>query len=175
MTHPTDNSLLSGLRSSGLSRREVGRAAAICLIVGIIALWVLFVTGCGPSERNTGTEKGTAPTSPLTFDEAENIAKFAALMVGGTWSHIQPTGSMEPLINSRSVVVYRPYDGNLASGMIVAFDRDRNGTLTLHTVTHVRGDHFIATGIANDRSDGWQPRSAIQHVLVGIIYAGGES
>jgi hypothetical protein len=158
-----------------MTRAAKQRAAAWTVAFLATVVVASLLLGCGPSERNTGHEKGTAPTSPLTFAEAENIAKFAALMVGGTWSRIQPTGSMEPLINSRSVVVYRSYDGTLAPGMIVAFDRDHNGTLTLHAVTHVRGDHFIATGIANDRSDGWQPRSAIRHVLVGIIYAGGES
>jgi hypothetical protein len=158
-----------------MTRADKQRAAAWTVAFLATVVVASLLLGCGPSERNTGIEKGTAPTSPLTFAEAEQLASIAALSVGGTWSRIATTGSMEPVLNSNSVVIYRPYDGRLAVGNVVVFYRDADAPRVIHKVAALDATHFVGDGVSNSRYDGWQPRANIIEVMVGVIYAGGES
>jgi hypothetical protein len=152
-------------------RRELLKAAAVCALVGIVALWVLFVTGCDPVNRNTGVEKKLAPTSNLTREQAANAAAFIALSHGSTYSAIAPTGSMEPIVDSRSFVVMAPHKGKLRVGMVVGFYRDPAAPRVLHRVVKVNATHFIPDGITNQHSDGWIPRENIYGELIAVIYA----
>jgi hypothetical protein len=135
-----------------------------------LAAAFLTLATCAPSQRNTGHERGTTPLSPLAQAEAQSLAAITAAHASGTWSAIAPTGSMEPILGSNAVAIYRPYDGRLKVGMVVVFWRDNDAPRVLHTVTALTPTHFMASGISNQHGDGWHPRSNISDVLVGVIY-----
>jgi hypothetical protein len=151
-------------------RRTLLKASLACFIVAIVALWVLFVTGCGPVIRNTGEEQGSAPTSSLTRAEAKVIAGIICISRPGLhWSEIQPTGSMEPTLNSYTIAVYEPCDGSdIKPHQIVVFRGQKN--FILHRVAKVNATHFIGDGVSNRSYDGWIDRNLIVGRLVMPIY-----
>lgn len=155
------------------ARRQIGTVLAIAVALGI----VLFFAGCGPSERNTGTEQGSAPISPLTRAEAWQAAQASAAAIGphAYVLGISDTGSMEPLINSYSYVVLVPSDGSdLHPGEVVLYYHSAEHPRTLHKASSaINATHFIPDGIANSRYDGWQPRANIRAKLVSTVYFGG--
>jgi hypothetical protein len=153
-------------------RQSLLKLSLTFFAVGVIALWVLVAnSGCGPVVRNTGIEKKLAPTSNFSREQAANTAAFIALTNGGTYSAIAPTGSMEPIVDSRSFVVMAPHKGNLRVGMVVGFYRDPAAPRVLHRVVKVNDTHFIPNGITNQNSDGWIPRENIYGELIAIVYA----
>ena len=141
----------------------------------IIATSLLLFTGCGPSERNTGLEKQTAISSPLTFDEGVALAKVmveANRDKGWSWAMVSDTGSMEPVLNSSTVVVLMPSDGaDVQVRDVVTYVR--GSAEIIHEVAAANATHFIPDGVANERNDGWVPRSAITRVAVSTIYTRG--
>ena len=154
-----------------MMRADLFRAAVVCLIVAGVSLWLLLVTGCGPVVRNTGVEKGAAPTSNLTRDQAIGAAHVMCVLDPSLqWSEVQPTGSMEPLINSHSIIVWEPSDGSdLRLHQIVIF---RSGAdYVLHRVVALNATHVTTDGVSNRTSDGWQPRDSVVGRLVAVIYA----
>jgi uncharacterized protein YceK len=154
-----------------MNRTDLLKGAFTFLLIALIALWALFVTGCGPVIRNTGTEKGVAPTSSLTRADAESLAELIChLRPGLTWSQIAPTGSMEPLLNSHALVITEPTDGSdLRLGQWVVFDRG-DSPRVLHRVAMLNATHFIASGTSNRHSDGWLPRDRVHSRVVATLY-----
>lgn len=142
----------------------------LCILVGIL------IAGCGGgSERNTGLEKGDAPKGPFTYAEAQTHARSWAMAIpSGQYSAVMPTGSMEPLIDSSVIPIYVKSDGSdIANGMIVVYLRS-DGVRVLHKVAALNDTHFIPDGIANSRYDGWVERSAVRHIVAGMIYTRGQ-
>ncbi|GEM_PF-2578395 len=151
------------------------RACIVSLFVTCVLLWLMLITGCGKgdSERNTGLEKGRAPKGAVTYEQGFAIAReWAGAIPGGSFGSVNPTGSMEPLIDSSVIPIYAPADGRiLVVGQIVVSARD--GKRILHQVAAINDTHFISVGISNARYDGWVPRSTVTQILVGQIYTKG--
>ena len=153
-----------------MKRADCLRACWVCLIITTGLLWLIVATGCGKSQRNTGKEKGVAPTSNLTRSEAISAAQFMCILLPRLqWSEVQRTGSMEPLINSYSIIVWEPSDGSdLALNQLVLFLSA--GERVLHKVVALNATHLITDGGSNSRSDGWKPRDLVLGRLVSVIY-----
>lgn len=130
--------------------------------------------GCGPSERNTGVEKGDrAPKSSLTYEEGLQHASVAALYNGWLYGRISNTGSMEPQLDSGCIGLYEECDGSdIKVGQVVVFVREDKHVL--HKVLEVNNYAFIAGGVANSTNDGWIPRNSVVRRLVGVIYTEGQ-
>jgi hypothetical protein len=165
--------LPSGPSCSKMDRGAKQRAAlwVVAFLATVVAA-SLFL-GCNDtkaSSRNTGKEKRTSPHSDLSVKEAEGVALLGAVMVNGFWGPISDTGSMEPLLGSNALTVFKPYTGTLEKGMIVSYKHPLFNQNILHKVVAVNATHFIPQGIANPHSDGWQPRSSIEGVLIAIVY-----
>lgn len=143
------------------------------MITALVIAGVLLAFGCGP-EKPQG-ERGTAPTSATGYDVALSAAHTLAAHLGPHYFvlTIAPTGSMEPLINSRSIVIMERTDGSdIRPGQIVSFYHSPELPNVFHQVSSaINETAFIPNGVANSRYDGWQPRSAIKGRLVATLYA----
>ena len=132
----------------------------------VAAALLLLATACGPREQ-VGPP---APSSSLTKEQALRAANLASITVGSpTIGTFAGTGSMLPLLDSRTVAVWEPVtpDTRLHPGDIVAFER--SGHSIAHTVTAVEGQHVRTRGVNNDSSDsGWQ-RPTLR--LVALVYS----
>lgn len=147
------------------------RFAVVCALVGVLALLMLLV-GCGP-RSNTGEEQGLAPRSPITYEQGRAFAFSLASMTGGRYSMIAPTGSMEPILDSSSLVVFVPAGGvEIKAGMVVSYSRQGQNNV-LHRVLAVTDTHFIPAGVANMRNDGRIEKDRIERIMVGVIYTEG--
>lgn len=147
------------------------RLAVVCALVGVLALLLLLV-GCGP-KSNTGTEQGLAPRSPITYEQGRAYAAALAGITGGSYSMISPTGSMEPILDSSSLVVFVPAaDFEIKPGMVVSYTREGKNTVT-HKVLAVTDTHFIPAGVANMRNDGRIELSRIERIMIAPIYTEG--
>ena len=94
---------------------------------------LLLLVGCGP-QSNTSVEQGIAPKSPISYEDGLVYANTLALITGGKYSKILPTGSMAPLLDSSSIPIYVKSDGSdIAPGMIVSYTREGNKNV-LHQV-----------------------------------------
>ena len=135
-------------------------------------LLLLAFSGCGP-KSNTGVEQGIAPKSNLSYEDGLTQARTMAILLGGKYSTIAPTGSMEPILDSSSIPIFVNSDGSdIKEGMVVTYTRDDNKSI-LHTVLKVTDTHFIAAGNNNLRNDGRIERSRVDKILVGVIYTSG--
>ena len=141
----------------------------------VSAALILAAAGCGKSERNTGLEQGRAPVGPVSYADGKVIASYLARSLnGGTYGSVSNTGSMEPLIDSSVIPIYLPADGSqLRVGQVVVYT-SQSGRQILHRVADLNSTHFIPEGIANARFDGWVPRSAVNRVVLGMIYTEGQ-
>lgn len=151
--------------------RDLLKLSAACLFIALVCLWVVFSTGCSSVIRNTGVEKGVAPTSNLSRSESADLAQLIALLNNGSYSAIAPTGSLEPIVNSHSFVVMVPHQGNLRVGMVVGFRHSDEFPHVLHRVAMVNDTHFIPDGITNRHYDGWIPRENIYGELIAVVYS----
>jgi signal peptidase I len=138
----------------------------------LAVLAALTLAGCGPSDRNTGVEKKKAPTSSVKYDDALQNALLISLLSEGSYaSRIAPTGSMEPWIDSRSVVVIEPTDGkDVRIGQIVVWQVEDSPKI-LHRVVDANQTHVLTSGVANAQSDGWVPREKVTGRLYAIFYS----
>ncbi|MCW5548876.1 MAG: hypothetical protein KIT44_07920 [Opitutaceae bacterium] len=151
--------------------KQLLKLAGAAFFVALVCVWLVFISGCKPVVRNTGTEKGLAPVSNLTREQAESTARLIALMHNGTVRTITPTGSMEPIVDSRSFIVLAPHKGDLRVGMVVSYYHSVKYPSVLHKVVKLNDTHFTPDGITNRRSDGWIPRENITGELIAVIYA----
>lgn len=135
-------------------------------IVGLVLTLVFahLIAGCSPREAGGPP----APSAGITKDLALVFARDIAGQIQGQVSTFTPTGSMLPVIDSRSVAVLEKIDpaDRLAVGDIVTFPR--GGTVFCHRVTAVGADGYVITsGDNNQQSDGWQRPT---HRVVAIFY-----
>lgn len=156
-------------------RQAEWRLAGRFALIGVAAIVVLFsLPGCGKSERNTGVEKGTAPTSSISRIQGEAIARDIANRLGGSRHYplrISTTGSMEPLLNSYAYLVLEKTDGkDLKVGQLVNFKSPTGAFTILHRVSVVGKDSFIADGVSNASNDGWVSYDRLLGRVVAIVY-----
>jgi signal peptidase I len=138
----------------------------------ILLALLLLLSGCGPSQRNTGVEKGTAPTSSVTVPVGMYAAKrIAELSQRFFVLSIAPTGSMEPLINSKSIVVLESLSNptDIQLGQILTFSSDEHPYI-MHRAIEFNGTAVLMDGVANFRGDGWVPIERINGRVVAIVY-----
>lgn len=135
-----------------------------------VTLIPLLLAACGPvvplEERNP------APSSSYTL--AQIKADAAAWTIGAEGrksSGIMPTGSMAPVLDSRSVALYEPYVGQeLFVGDLVYFDRGDVHEV-LHRIDVVTPTHVRTSGVNVRNSDGWIPKSKIKYRVAGVLYS----
>jgi signal peptidase I len=104
---------------------SLARVAAICLIVAVVALCVLFVTGCGPK-----SDAQFEPTMPLVVMVA--VSGESMLPALPAW-HLAP------------IDIAARYD-RLAVGDVVLFWDYRRQGFTLHRLVARQGPWWIAQG-----------------------------
>jgi hypothetical protein len=124
----------------------------------------LLVAGCAPRE----TAGPAAPSSGISYELALVCARDMARLIGGEVATFTPTGSMLPVLDSRTVAVIERIAVNdrFAVGDIVTFPSP-DGPVC-HRVTAVGGDGYVITsGDNNQHGDGWQRPT---HRVVAIFY-----
>lgn len=116
-------------------------------------LLALAMAGCGPRE-NAGP---AAPSAAITKTLSETLARNTATIIGGTVFTLTPTGSMLPLVDSRSTVVVESImpDERIYVGDIVIVKINNNNIC--HRVVEVDKNGLVATkGTGNMNVDpGW--------------------
>jgi len=149
-------------------RRKALRGFLWSLAVLCLLSSVLWFCGCAPQRPKE--DRTPAGSSALTKAQAGALAAHYATLHRGSWCHVAPTGSMAPVIDSRSVLLLEPYTGQpIHAGDIVCFDRGDNPNVC-HRVVEVRGDSFYISGDNNQWPDGWHKLTAIKHRVAGIIF-----
>jgi hypothetical protein len=139
------------------------------LSIAILCFWAFFGIGC--SKQRPLEDQTPAGSSSLSVEQAKRIVAFASLSVpNGAFCEVAPTGSMAPVIDSRSVLLLERYIGQrLNVGDIVIFDRGDIHSVC-HRVVEIKQDAFYVSGDNNRNSDGWHKLSSIKHRVVGVIY-----
>ena len=151
-------------------RQSLLKLSLTFFAVGVIALWVLVAnTGCA-TQPYRGVEKGVAPTSSVSREQTKKMARTLVWGFPNLYlSEIAPTGSMEPQINSYTIVLMERTDGSdVLPNQIVSYTQDEY--FILHKVLAVTPTHFQPAGIHNFRTDGWIPRDRIVGRLVAPFY-----
>ena len=95
------------------------------------------------------------PSSSMTFEQAEQIARLFALMKpGSSFCTVMPTGSMKPFFDEKAVLLMEaaPFEA-LKVGDIVTYRHPQLGLPVVHRLVIKEGDRFWAKGDANDRMD----------------------
>ena len=95
------------------------------------------------------------PSSSMTFEQAEQIARLFALMKpGSSFCTVMPTGSMKPFFDEKAVLLMEaaPFEA-LKVGDIVTYRHPQLGLPVVHRLVIMEGDWFWAKGDANDRMD----------------------
>lgn len=134
---------------------QVARTAAlhkaieigICLIA-LIALFLALV-GCTPKRGDIPTYWGNTPK------QAEEASKLHAKDIGGYYSLILPTGSMEPKLSGGDWIVYvaRPYS-SVKVGMMAIYKArwlPKDHPQVCHWVAAPQGKEWIMDGQNNGR------------------------
>lgn len=131
----------------------------------------LLIAGCG--RKRSAEDISPAGSSSLTMDQAKFMASIVALSMQprGYVSTVAPTGSMAPVIDSRSVLILEKYIGQkLNVADIVCFDRG-DAPNVCHRIVEIKDDAFYVSGDNNKWPDGWFKLSVIKHRVAGIIYS----
>jgi len=151
--------------------RFVGNLLGAALAVSLCASVILF-SSCS---QRSAEEQQPAPSSSLTVGQAEAVAiSWASYGNGRTWSHVMPTGSMLPFMDSRSVLLWERIDGataQLRKGDVVSFDRGDVKNVC-HRIVDLNTTSVYMAG-DNTASDGWKPRTSVKMRLCGILYTKG--
>jgi hypothetical protein len=135
------------------------------------ALSILCVlSGCSPNVAKE--DRNPAPSS--SYDKPTVLADaglWAVLRPGRAISEIAPTGSMAPLMDSRSVALYEVYTGQtLYKGDWIVFDRGDVPNV-LHRIDDVTSTHVHVAGVNNALPDGWFPFSKVKLRVAGVLYS----
>lgn len=139
-------------------------------IRGVVLVTALLVlSGC--TTARPVELQNPAPSSSYTKARAWGDAlRWSVAAPGRTYGYMSPTGSMAPLLDSRSIALYEPYTGQpLYPGDAIVFDRGDSSNV-LHRIDEVQGDYLRISGINNRRSDGWFHKSKVKLRLVGVLY-----
>ena len=117
----------------------------ICLIA-LIALFLALV-GCTPKRGDIPTYWGNTPA------QAQEAARLHARDVGGQYSLILPTGSMEPKLSGGDWIVWvaRPYS-SVRVGLLAIYKArwlPKEHPQVCHWVSAKHGDEWIMDGEAN--------------------------
>jgi hypothetical protein len=144
------------------------RFALLCLCLAILCALGIFFGGCAPQRPKE--DRSPAGSSSLTKADAASLAATYATRHGAAWAYVAPTGSMAPVIDSRSVLLLEPYVGQpILAGDIVCFDRGDVSSVC-HRVIEVKDDAFYVSGDNNTWPDGWFKLTTIKHRVAGIIF-----
>lgn len=111
-----------------------------------------------------------APSSSVSLEQAQKIAEsWWQMDKANHWFiGIEPTGSMVPLFDSRSVLLIERLKEAPRRGDAVAWMEGER--LITHRVGDVKNGHAYISGINNRWSDGWIPCDRLLWRVVGIIY-----
>lgn len=78
---------------------------------------------------------------------------------------------MEPVISSHSLILALKYHGQpFANGAVLDFARDPDHPHVLHVAADQTADSVYMSGYNNHNSDGWYPKTTINHVMEGQLY-----
>lgn len=146
----------------------------IARVVVAVALAVLILAvafGCSKREPATFTP------SPRSTDALAVIKQDAQVWANYDlrrryWAEVAATGSMKPFIDEHSIVLCRRYVSGqeLPNGSVVIYRYSDALPRVLHVVSDQNDTHVYMSGYANRASDGWQPKTAIEGVVVGQLY-----
>jgi hypothetical protein len=144
-----------------------------------IIVWTLAVTGLVVVMLLTACAK----KEDLSPSATSSISKERAVLDAQAWVlrdsakrstiTVADTGSMAPVIDSRSVLLLEPVSGqNLLSGDIAIYD-NLNGGTRCHRVREVSETGVLFTGDNNrgTQPDGWIAHSRIRWRVAGILYS----
>lgn len=133
-------------------------------------LWALLLTGCQTTGLRPLEDRTPAGSSSMSKLDAAAIAGDYVRLYGGTLGNVSPTGSMAPVLDSRSLLLLEPYHGQqLHVGDIVVYDRGDQPNV-VHRIVEIRGDAFYVSGDNNQWPDGWFKLSAIKYRVAGVLY-----
>lgn len=133
----------------------------ICLLAG-------FVAGCGKGEGDAFAPKPFSPL-PHTMVVEDAIAWARRAPAERYWADVTPTGSMAPFVTEKNLVLCVRYKGQLfPDGATLVFHRGDQQRV-LHVAIAQTETHVKMSGYANERADGWFPKTAIEGILVGQL------
>ena len=148
---------------------------------GIVLLLALTL-GClmfGCSNK-TVEQMNPAPSSSLTLQQATDLAKLDTMVIsGGSYSPVSATGSMLPLFDSHSMLVWEPTPplASLLVGDIVSADEGALGQpkYFCHKIEKIdlSNQAVWISGANNIWPDGWIPYAKLHGRLMAIIYSKG--
>lgn len=103
----------------------------------------------------TGRNRELTPSSSLSRDRGEQIARLFALMKpGSSFCTVLPTGSMKPFFDEKAVLLMEPAPfAELKVGDIVTYRHPQLGMPVVHRLVIKQGDKFWARGDNNGRMD----------------------
>jgi hypothetical protein len=129
----------------------------------ITVFLLIFLAGCGKPES-------FEPRSHLSRDQAETLARAAAIMVGGKFAHMDgKSDSMGDHISQNSFVVYAPAWEAIEDDFLISFAA--GDALVLHRAVHESQGWWKTSGTANRRSDpGWINESEYRGTLIAQFY-----
>lgn len=154
------------LTGAPFSRRAELLGALVCF--ALAGLIVAGLQGCG--KQRAKEDQTPAGSSALTKADAATLAQSYAARHRAAWAYVAPSGSMAPVIDSRSVLLLEPYTGQpINVGDIVCFDRGDNPNVC-HRVIEVKDGAFYVSGDNNQWPDGWHKLTTIKHRVAGIIF-----
>lgn len=139
----------------------------IC-VMALIALF-LALTGCTPKRGDIATYWGNTP------NQAQEAARLHAKDVGGEYSLILPTGSMEPKLSGGDWIVWvaRPYS-SVKVGLLAVYkarwlpsDHDQ----VCHWVSAKQGEEWIMDGENNDRYENTKGQLMGPREFIGEVVA----
>lgn len=137
-------------------------------LIAVCALFALF--GCGAQRAE---DQNPSASSSMTKADAIVTAKLWAMLGPGRgWSEVQPTGSMAPTIDSRSVLLLerlKPGETLVRNDIAIYSRPGADVAAACHRATDVRPDGIRFAGDNNHTSDGWIPPERVQWRVAGIL------
>lgn len=147
--------------------------AGAFFLIAVLSFLAALVSGCGGSADVPREDRTPAPSSSLTKQDAIASAQLWAMFDTSRrgFCEVAPTGSMAPVIDSRSVLLLeRVRPGDLRPNDIAIFEREPGKPSVCHRVHEVRPDGVLFSGDNNRGSDGWIRPERIQWRVAGILY-----
>lgn len=143
----------------------LGYIRAACIIAAICAL----LAGCGKRE-----DINPAPSSSIAHAQAMSDAAMWAMShpARRSFTTVLPTGSMAPVLDSRSVLLLEPAKGGELQVGDIAIYEEGGGKTICHRVRLVKPNAVLFTGDNNDslRPDGRIANDRIRWRVAGILF-----
>lgn len=147
---------------------------ASCLALTLVAgLFPNRASAFGP--RVGSSERiNPAPTSYMSKSEAKTLAKLWSMGAPGrAFCEVEPTSSMVPVFDSRSVLLLEQVKAtDLHKNDIARYDSDTYGNVT-HRIIEIESSGAVFEGDNCPRSDGLVSSKSIRYRVAGILYTKG--